>query len=59
MKNHPFLNNRSHCMGATKVQAFVNHTYKNKTTLVPIAIMLLRRILMQTASLLPKWGAIY
>jgi len=44
-------------MGATEMQTFVNHTYKNKTTLV--AIMLLRKILMQIASLLPKWGAIY
>lgn len=35
-------------MGVKKMQAFVNHIYKNKTTLVPIAIMLLGRILMHT-----------
>jgi hypothetical protein len=33
-------------MGATKMQAFVDHIYKNKTALVLIAIMLLGRILM-------------
>jgi hypothetical protein len=35
-------------MGARKMQAFVNHISKNKITLVPIAIMLLGRILMHT-----------